>query len=227
MEGGIKSMAYILSAPQRCKEDKGLTGRLLGAQISGHQVVSHRSMVYIQSAAWSYIRVKTTQSGGIGYMLLNPMAERWSQITSIVEIDSGTRTCTINKPKAPSGMCYPVIDLMVENQSESNQRLLWFSESELARWIIPKCPVEFGTWHMIWRWKFKGVSHQWMRMIPEIKAGRRLKWWSPAEFGRCHTIQRLTSKGWFHLRLWEILEHEVAWKIRLGSSVESNISFPI
>ena len=27
-------MADILSAPQRCKEDKGLTGRLSGAQIS-------------------------------------------------------------------------------------------------------------------------------------------------------------------------------------------------
>ena len=68
--------------------------------------------------------VKVIQSGGIGYMLLNPMAERWIRITSMVEIDSGNRTCMTDKPKAPSGMSYPVIDLTVENQSESNQRLL-------------------------------------------------------------------------------------------------------
>ena len=171
--------------------------------------------------------VKVIQSGGIGYMLHNPMAERWSRITSTVDIDSGTRTCTTDKPKTPSRMSYPVIDLTVENQSESNQRLLWFPESELARWIIPKCPAEFGTWHMIRRWKVKGVSHQWLRIIPKIRAARWLKSWSPVEFGRYHTIQRLTNKGWLHLRLWEIPEHEVAQKIRLGSSAESNISFPI
>jgi len=51
MEERRKSMADILSAPQRCKEDKGLTGHLSGAQISGHQVVSGRSTVYIQSAS--------------------------------------------------------------------------------------------------------------------------------------------------------------------------------
>jgi len=153
-------------------------------------------------------------------MLLNPMAERWSRITSTVEIDSGTRTCMTDKPKAPSGMSYPVIDLTVENQSESNQRLLWFPESELARWIIPKCPAEFGTWHMIWWWKVKGVSHQWLEIIPEIRAAHRLKWRSPAEFGRCHTIQRLTSKSWLHLRLWMIPEHEVAWWLKAWSLAE-------
>ena len=195
MEEGRKSMADILSAPQRCKEDKSFSGRLSGARISSHQVVSGRSTVYIQSTSWSCILVKVIQSGGIGYILLDPMEERWSQIASTVKIDSGTRTCTTDKPKAPSGMSHSVIDRMVEDQSESNQRLLWFPESELVRWIILKCPAEFGMWHMIRRWKVKGISHQWLRMILGIKAARRLKWRSPAEFVTCHPIQRLMIKG--------------------------------
>ena len=54
--------------------------------------------------------VKEIETGGIEYIILDPMVERSSQITSMVGIDSGAKICTTDKSKALSRMSrWPLI----------------------------------------------------------------------------------------------------------------------
>jgi len=82
------------------------------------------------------------EAGGIMYTPLDPTVEGRNRVTSMHGINSVTGTCTMDNPKASSGMCVWRLIRRPRIRGEVDRRPLWFSRNEPAREIIPNHPAE-------------------------------------------------------------------------------------